>query len=519
MRTLSFLKICLAGLLSCLLLGSCTRGISPATYLIPKDALFATRANVLRATYQVPDWREIFKEELQVNLTADSVNGPGTFLGSGKAFVFGDLLKKEKNYVAFAVAVRSKKALERFLHRISTDFETFRYKNFKYTVRNRNVLAWSNNILLIINNRQALNDEELKNQFFRIVNQKKSEALYSQNANFRLAMKNDYDFSVWVNFEGIKSAGFLQEYVKNIDLKGNYLHLLANFDEGKISAKTEYFTSPEFYKSYQNLLSGTIRPEILKNAPVPKPVIMTAVSVNPQGIGKLLKDIEWTEKANNMAKSITLNLDQVIEMMRGDIVLIVNKNKKAQMPLDSNAIDPPKPNDLVVGFGLKNMAVYDTLQAVLKRTNMLEDKKDYQLFFEEIYVMKKDSIVYFSKNELVKNDFVEGHTLENPNLLKFNDNSWFMLHAEQEVSADNFKGKKNLLKEVARSLLKKENLKLEEATIHLSNIKDDKDMGGETVVLLKDKTANSLLTMLEVLKEIIYQTKMRIDPNYQIKDN
>jgi hypothetical protein len=511
----------------CLLvsLSSCFKGVSISTHIIPKDAFFASRANVLRATYQVPEWRDLLKDELQIEFARDSSSTPMGFLGSGKAYVFGDIFKKEKNYLAFCVAIRSQKNLERYLRNTTTTpLEIFKYNNYKYILRNRNILAWSKNALLIINGRQVENDEKLKEILFRLVNQKPTGSLYTTNANFRQSLQNDYDFSLWLNIEGIKDIDLLKKYVKNIDLSQNYLHYLANFDEGRISVKTEYFTSPTFYKSYQNLLSGSIHKELLQNAPLKNPMILSAIGVNPAGLKQLLKDIEWTEKAENMVKSMTLTFDDFIAMIRGDMLLMWKdlKNEPRILTASDSMLNPaPKrESDLVIGMGLKNPVIYDSLVNVLYKTGILENRQNHQFFFGEIYVLRQGNLVYFTKNAQVKDDFLKGVKLTNPSLVNPNENTWFMLHAEETAADQTIKGK-GLVKQIARKILQKDKIRLESATIHLGNMANqakDKDIDGETIVLLKDKTANSLLTIFEVLKEIIQQTKLRIDPNYVEKE-
>ncbi|MCU0445049.1 MAG: DUF4836 family protein [Microscillaceae bacterium] len=508
-------------------LSSCFKGVSISSHIIPKDAFFASRANVLRATYQVPEWRDLLKDELQIEFARDSTSTPMGFLGSGKAYVFGDIFKKEKNYLAFCVAIRSQKNLERYLRNTTTTpLEIYKYNNYKYILRNRNILAWSKNTLLIINGRQVENDEKLKEQFFRLVNQKSNESLYTTNANFRQSLQNDQDFALWLNINGIKDIDLFKKYIKNLDLSQNYLHFLANFDEGKISVKTEYFTSPSFYKSYQNLLSGKVNKELLQNAPLRNPMVLSAVGINPVGLRQFLKDIEWTEKAENMVKSITLTFDDFVEMIRGDMLLMWKDLKNEPRILTaSDSVPPPvkkRESDLVIGMGIKNPVIYDSLISVLHKTGILEDRKDHQFFFGEIYVLRRGNLVYFTKNAQVKDDFLKEVKLANPALVNPSENTWFILHATETASDQTIQGK-GLVKQIARKILNQDKIRLESATIHLTNMKaqdqdKDKDIDGETIVLLKDKTANSLLAMLEVLKEVIYQTKLRIDPNYVEKE-
>jgi hypothetical protein len=496
---------------------ACSR-FTPSVSCIPKDAFFASRANILRATYQVPNWKEVLKEEFELDLNADTVSKPA-FLASGKAYIFGDIFKAEENYIALSIAMMNKRNLEKILKKMnpSLNFEEHKspHRKYKFIVRNKSLLAWSGSHLMFINARQAGNESKLREIFKRLADLKREESLMSANENFSKALSNDYDLALWLNIAKVGDIPLLKKFAKNVNLKDNYMHLQANFDEGQVSTRTQYYTNPTLYQAYKTLLSRSLNKQLLENAPVAYPAVLMASSIDPTGIKQFLKDIEWTEKIGNMVHAITLNLDQFVDMLSGDFLVLlkdVAHLEKNRLKTDSSHTEDKKMlSDLVLGVGIRNRAVYDTLKNNLLRTGILEKKENHYEFFHEIFVLEKDSMVYFTKNELVKGDFYKGLRLDNPKILKMTTENWFMLHAEQSVVDKSIKSKK-LLGEVARSLLKNPNVKLETATIQLANIGNKSR--GESLVLLQDKTANSLLAMLEVLKEIVYQTKLRLDPNY-----
>lgn len=500
---------------------SCTNKlkISKSALVIPDDVFFASRANILRATYQVPNWKELLRDEFGLDIEAEETPRPN-FLGSGKAYVFGDVLEQNKNYVAFSILIRSRKNLEEFVKGTNPEVSIQHFKGFRYIIKNKNILGWSQNVLLLLDARQAYNQNQVVEQFKKLVNTRHEDALIVKNENFQEALKNDRDMALWLNIEKLARTPLLSSFVENMKLEDTFFHILANFDEGMISLKTQYFTNPDMYEGYKTLLSSKVNKELLRNVPVENPAMLTAVGVKPSGIKKLLADIQWTKKAENMAQAVTLSLDQFIDMLSGDAVIMLKDIQNLQQDLENTEKtilrDKKAISDIVLGIGIRNQQVYDSLKSIMLETGLLEKREGYYFFFGETYVLEKDSFVYFTKNEQVKDDFFNGVTLKNEELIENAEQHWFIFHADEAIAEKTIKGQ-TLVKEVARNLLKNEDLKLEYATINLAAM-DSKQKGSESIVLLKDKTSNSLLAMLEVLKEIVFQTKIRLDPNFWQED-
>lgn len=497
--------------------------VQNAALLIPKDVFFASRANILRATYQVPNWKDIMRQEFAIDMDSDTTV-KAKFLASGRAYIFGELLKKQDNFIAFTVNIINRKNLEKFVRRMNPDMQIDTYKKYKFIVRNKSMLAWNSSVLLLLVARQADNEEKLKELFIRLVDNKKEDALINANDNFVDVLKNDHDMALWINTQKLGETKMLSQFAKNVNLQDNYLHVLADFDEGKVAANTTYFTHKSFYDAYKNLLSGSVCPSLLNNAPVQNPAVLIAFHLKREGIKQFLKDIEWTEKAENMINSITLSMDEFIEMMSGDALLMLKDISNLQKDLaqkDTLALKDKKlVSDLVLGVKIRNQVTCDSLMSILVKSGLMEKKENYYYFFNEIYVMQKDSLMYITRNESIKDDFFKGIVLDNQNLAKLAKDNWFLIHADEAIAEKTIDGKPTLLKDIARSLIKNEALKLESAIIHLANTnsKGKNEQSGQSLLVLKDKSANSLLAMLEMLKEIVFQTKLRIDPNFSNKE-
>lgn len=482
---------------------------------IPQDAFYAARANVLRSTYQVPEWKEVLKRELDIDLKQDTTKKP-LFLASGKAFLFGNILQGEKNYTALSILMLSRRNFEKFLKSVNPNLVIETYKDYKFTLRNRSMLAWNRKHLLYINSPHAANENKLRELFMRLVSLKKNEMLIEgkDKDNFYTAIKTDKDLSLWVNIEQVGNAPKVKEWIDNVNLKDNYMHLQANFDDGEVSVATQYFTNPKLFQDYKMLLSGSVNKKLIENLPIDKPALLIGLGVKSEGIAQFLKDIKFTQKAENLVKSITLTFDDFIKMFSGDAVIAFKDIKSLEHLLPPDSLREAKhTSDMIMGIGIKNKVIYDTLKNTLMNTGILEKKDDHYLFFGEMYVLERDSMVYMTKNEIVKDDFVKGAKFGNAKLLEFVSDNWFFLHADEKVGEKALEGK-SLFKEAARNLLKKEELKLESATIQIANNRQKEKGKADAILFLKNKNANSLMAMLEVVREIVFQTKMRLDPNH-----
>lgn len=485
--------------------------------IIPDSVMFASRANVLRATYQVPNWKDILLDEFSIDVRDE--NAPTNFLASGKAYIFGNILQEEGNYIAFSIAIRNAKKLRKTIYFYNKDVEFHTIKNFHYIIKNRNILAWSHNTLLLVNARGAQTEEKLMDSFEHLMSRNTNHNLLKKNENFSEVLKKDHDVVMWMDIQKLKEASLLQPLMKNMQVEKNYLHLFTNFDEGRITLNTEFFTNNAILDNYKNLISGNISKKILENAPLRFPAVLISFGVKPEGIRQLMQDMNLTDKVSNILSFVNLSVDQLIEMLEGNFLLMLKdvSNLKKDSTLNDSIKTPLKDkkiiSDAVIGVSIKNLTVYDSLMQTLTKSGILEKKENYFSLLNEIYVLQKDSLLYFTKNESVKDDFLKEVKLNNPGILSLAEKNWFLLFADETIAEKNIVGK-SLFKEIARSLLKNENLRLESATIRSKSYNEKEQQDNETVILLKNKATNSLLAMMEVLKEVVYQTKLRLDPNY-----
>ncbi len=494
-------------------LSACVK-VSNTSLHIPSDVFFAARANILRATYQVPNWKDILRQEFSIDVESDSTSKTN-FLASGKAYIFGNMTQGEQNYIAFALSIYNKNKLEDFITTLNPDLTIHHYKHFTYLVKNKSLLAWSKNTLILLDAPQTANEAHLEAHFHKIADVKKQDALISTNENFRQVLRNDYDVSLWINNEELRHSPLLANFARNTSLANSYIHLQSKFDEGVIATETQFFVNEALEKNYGEIFTRELNQRLLSNLPIQKPVALVGVSVNPDQMFRVLIDFNLIAKANNLATSTTFTLPHFLKMLSGDVVFalkdIPQEDSLKGTPKNKKAI-----SDYVLGVGLRSRPAFDQLVAVMEKTGMLTNQGKYYHFFNEIYVMPSDTLVYFTKNPQIKDDFLKGLVLNQPALLEKAKDNFFMVYANEAIAQKTVKGK-TMVKEIARNLLGNENLQLNEAHITLSTVGSKKE-GGKALILLKDEMENSLLAMLEVLKEVVSQTKIRLDPNYYNPD-
>ncbi|GAB4398358.1 MAG: hypothetical protein OHK0053_16840 [Microscillaceae bacterium] len=501
----SFLII-LGGLLS---LSACVK-VSHSSLSIPNDVFFASRANILRATYQVPNWKDIMRDEFSIDVEADTT--PRTnFLASGKSYIFGDMTKGEQNYVAFAIDIRNPKSLERFITTLNPELEVGTFKKIRYLVKNKSLLAWSPNTLILIDAPQAATEEVLVKHLQKIGSIKKNQALIEQNENFKQALRNDYDVALWINAGEIRHASKFKKFAESAGLDQSHIHVQANFDEGLITTQMRFYPTEKLYDTYRDLLTKPVNKSLVSHVPIQHPAALLGAAVSPVGMGKMIIDIGWLEKAKNLADATTMGLGYFLALLSGDVVIALPPTTQNQES-NTDSLQNLSTSDFVLGLGLRQPAMLDSLFNVLVRNGLMEKKEGYYDFFGGNFVMPTDSAVFITKSESIREDFIRGLVIEDPAILEMANENWLMMYADAGLGAKNFKGK-DMVREIARNLLRNPNVKMQKTEITFART-GGKKSGGESRVWLSDQEVNSLLAMLEVLKEVVFQTKIRLDPNY-----
>ncbi|MEO1653403.1 MAG: hypothetical protein AAFU64_07660, partial [Bacteroidota bacterium] len=421
--------------------------------------------------------------------------------------------------IAIAINIRNAKSLERFVTSMNKDLEVRSSENekFRFMIKNKSLLAWSKKLLVLVDARPAPTESHLISIFDNISRVKDSTSLFLTNDSFRKSLTRVYDASMWVDMEKLGMSKLLTPFAENVDLKDNYLQIHANFDEGLVTTKTNYFASDFLFQKYAPLLDQPIDSALLSNLPLEDPAIMVAASMAPHGIDQLLMDINLKEKVENLLSIVSLNIDQFTEMISGDVVLVLKdvENLNEVMEDADSANNKQLVSDFVLGFGVNNKVVYDSLQSLLMNSGLVVQEEGYKVFFNEVFILEMDSLIYITKNETIKNDFLAGTYLKNPAILSMAENNWLAVYADESISQRTIKGE-TLFKEIAGNLLRNENLQMESLKFTYGTISNKNE--GTSELILKNKDVNSLLAMLEVLKEIVLQSKWRLDPNYYVPE-
>ncbi len=486
---------------SVLLISSCLSS-RRATLHIPENAAFVLKTNVLGVALKIMHAEHIFKEDM-AKIMKDTLHSKhifGKVAKSGinviRAYTYGDITNKDSNYLAVALPMFSAKKFNRFIEPLIKDkpiqtdtnsLNPYQYMNFGKTM----MIGWTDKVLITYLKNNSQSEEELKRNFERLILLKKEESLIKKNKNFRKLNNLWGEVTFWANVEKFTQSELAQSVLlsnsltRTMSFKSHFWNGFLNFEDGKISIDSKYYFSSKHYKQYQSLYKGYIKKEVIFDAPVADPYAVIALGLNVSEIKKLLIEKQLIEQVEKAAKFTGLELDELLEMLSGDIILLLKDIKTGK--------DGKRKFDYAVGFGVKTQETLDKLLQVFFESGLLRKEGDGYVFFEELFLIEKGHTFYITNSQEIHQDFLNGASFKNEELSSLAQDNSVLFYTSKEFLQQLLNNTKH-----SNSIFSK--IPIESIDMDMTKLEYD-TFNGNVYINFDKKDENSLMILYHILKQ------------------
>jgi hypothetical protein len=246
----------------------------------------------------------------------------------------------------------------------------------------------------------------------------------AENKQFMSLMKENHDFSFWLNYEALANglpqgelgdAGTVLASQKKL-LKDAFISGGLDFEKGKIVADAKYYFNSTNKGIAMALESKSSNAELLKKIPGSQLNLLMSYHINPQGIKALVDTMGMAPLANMGLKEIGLTMDDILNSFTGDFLFTITDFAVHTKSLASNVggsavnYTSPEPSmKAFLSFKIKDQAAFSKLvQTASGKELMMMTGPDAYVIGSGIYLSKSGDYVAVSNDNAAIANFVSG---------------------------------------------------------------------------------------------------------------
>jgi hypothetical protein len=490
--------------LGLILLSACGgKSIEPT--IIPSEASIVVSIDFNSMSSKAAEWKDLFNPELlkSADLDDEEADVIAKLIGSGvdltkPAYIFIKADKDEKkNYVGLTMGIKDAKKFEDGLKKLDETPKITKKGSRQYAIKDNTVISWNASSMLMTSLQEGENQKEIEAIHENVLKTTSSNSLESKNKDFKAFLSKTYDIGVWMDYAKISaisnSADMLElpPNIQDMSKLTESIKFLVNFNKGEVILDAESKLNAEMMKKYQDLFKGNMNDNLVKATPVKSPMMLFGVGIGMKGLRKLLEEAGYLEDAKQTADMIGISVDEIFEMLSGDMVLALES-------LNVENIFQPEIQGSV-GLGISNKKTLEKI--FIKFEGMLLKKKDkyYVLRAGDVgqyFLIEKDDMLILTTNETLRDNAIKGSNGLDSKVASMANNKLSVMYVDfQKVIKSLPKGTINdpiVEKEVLPKFISME------ATS--DNYKGSSSKG-QMVIKMSEKDRNALAIIVEMIKK------------------
>lgn len=495
---------------------------------IPADASFVMKVNMVSIALKLfredPDVKKDAAYFLDMSDKDGETEMTRRLQKSGinfiRAYVFGNPALEKDSYFALAFSINNHRRFHEFYERYA---ETHLIKEIddgiKYVKLYPGILmGWTEDVLVILRMGNKESEDTLVTKLKSIFNTSEEESLLANNENFESIHHLFSDVLFWGDLGKLSQIPKFQNFVQShnrlglLNFSDNYLQSFLHFKHGEIHAETKYFVSDSTANRYQNLLRSHIHRKIVDNVPAHEMEGLVSVGTHMNEIWPLIEDLDLLDLAHKSSRLIDLSVDEMFSMFNGDAVLVLKEIK--EKPLEDvyedvgdmfNTGNSGRRLRYVVAFGLglaHDRTLYEDLINSLLETSLLKQKGDgYYVFFNEIFLLERDGILYVSKAPEFEENFENKAGLHDKEIDHLASHNGLLLYLNRN-SLETIILREGIPNNKIMNLLL--NLPVESFLFNMHTLHEN-HIRGDFTIKLTESEKNSIVIFYQALKESFFE--------------
>lgn len=249
------------------------------------------------------------------------------------------------------------------------------------------------------------------------------------NKEFMSLIKENHDFSFWINYEALANglpqeelgdAGSMLASQKKL-LKDAFISGGLDFEKGKIVADAKYHLNSSNKAIALAMESKSDNAELLKKVPGSQLNLLMSYHFNPQGIKALVDTMGMAPLANMGLKELGLTIDDILNTFTGDFLFTITDFAVHTKSLASNVggsmvnYTSPEPSmKAFLSFKIKDQNAFNKLiQTATGKELLTATGPDAYAIGSGIYLSKSGDYAAVSNDNAAIAGFASGTTAAN----------------------------------------------------------------------------------------------------------
>lgn len=275
--------------------------------------------------------KEIRNENKKVSKIIDNIIEDPTISGidfTTDIFLYYINEAKDEKFVCLSAEINSEEKFAEFIENIldksEVEFDIEKEKNYSYTiVGNKMAIGWDSNKVILLTAENLKSRENFDLEIETLFGLKEKDQITAKE-EFNKFYSNKKDISIWLSTNLFEDNREFKKVEKEIDfdITDNYISAYLNFEDDKISLKTQFSPNSEIKKMLDenNVWDNKFNPQLLNY--FPKQNYATAsISLNPISYYNILEQEDGFEKFQSEFEEKTeLDLKDLFKTIKGNAV-------------------------------------------------------------------------------------------------------------------------------------------------------------------------------------------------------